>query len=110
MNTKTFPYAQCVHCDEEFGNAIDAGAHRMATLEGPPSKRVSHTTRVVNPTPEEIAQNNLEREIDDAIDDMLCKLGRSVDRGRVSADAVRSGLERYGLEDAWDEFLTEWTA
>lgn len=108
-------YAECVDCDAQFADADAAAAHRRETFEASRQEAgslevgvSSHTTTVVNPTPEEKAESKIRSivhwAVEDAITDAIDSLLTEVNRESITEDQVREHLRAFpDFLDAWDE-------
>lgn len=120
MNTETTakPYAICttegcgvVHADREAMR--EHQKQTMTRVTGTPGVLSrSHSSRVVNPTPEEQAQNLTRSVVGSAIkeatDRAYEELDREIDNGLVTEEAVTAELRNYpDFSDGWDEWRRE---
>ena len=105
--TQVFPYSRCQNCSEEFADPSASNAHLTVTHAESSNGR-SHTVTVVNPTPEERAQREVDSIVEDAISECMDKLDRAIDRGRLTAEQVVEGLNWHSdFADAWSEYVEE---
>lgn len=115
--TPTQPYAICTTegCGVEHAHREAMREHQKATmaLTGEPGVVArSHSSRVVNPTPEEARQSLIRytvgRAIEDAQQRAFDDLDREIQSGRVTEEDVTAELRNYpDFDDAWDEYRRE---
>jgi hypothetical protein len=111
------PYAICTTdgCGVEHADREAMREHQKQTMAptGEPSVVArSHSSRVVNPTPEEVEQNLIRHTVGRAISDATRRAFEDLDReirsGRVTEEAVTAELRNYpDFDDAWDEWRRE---
>lgn len=109
-------HSVCLDCNVGLPTARDAADHRRETLDAvkPPFTEGgrSHSTRVVNPTPEEQKANRIRAvvssEVEDAVGSACEQLELAIDRGRVTRDEVTTALQSYpDFADAWTDWCEE---
>jgi ribonucleotide reductase alpha subunit len=115
--TTTQPYAICTTegCDVEHVDREAMREHQKQTMAptGEPGVVArSHSSRVVNPTPEEIveraARSAVNRALEDAQERAFDDLDREIRSGRVTEAAVTKELRYYSdFADGWDEYRRE---
>jgi len=108
------PYGICTTdgCGVEFADREEMRAHQDATLAptGEPGVVArSHGARIVNPTPEEVAENAARRAVGRAIEDAqeqaFADLDREISLGYATEEAVTKELRYYpDFSDGWDEY------
>ena len=104
MLTEEKPYAKCLTCEEKFPDREAMDRHMDQTIGTVDGNR-SHTCRVVNPTPEEIAWREIENVIDGATYDACSALERLIERGTVTEEQVRQALKSHdAFSDAWEAY------
>jgi hypothetical protein len=108
------PYAECITCGISLTTPDDAARHRSETLAAASETGVdarSHGTRILNPTPEEIAKSRIRREVERAIERCMDDLDTLVHRGEFTDEQVREELGWFpDFSDAWDEYVTDGAA
>jgi len=116
MSTETMaqPYAICTTdgCDVEHADREAMREHQKQTMAptGEPGVVArSHSSRVVNPSPEEVAENAARRAVTRAIEDAQERayddLDREIRSGYVTEEAVTKELRFYSdFADGWDEY------
>lgn len=115
--TTTQPYAICTTdgCGVEHADREAMREHQKATMAptGEPGVVArSHSSRVVNPTPEEVKQSIIRHTVGRAITDAQGRafgdLDREIRSGRVTEEDVTAELRNYpDFDDAWDEYRRE---
>ena len=109
------PYARCYDCPATFFDREAMLDHAKATMAptGNESGVIArgHSTRVVNPTPEEIEKSRvvglIESVVAHALDDAMEALERLVDRDRIMREQITQTLSERGHVDfaeAWEEW------
>lgn len=112
------PYARCNTCGVDLPTKDAQRAHMDATMAearqaNPNTKSLSsHSTRVINPTPEEVEANRVRRLVESAVErateDCCQELDDEVSRGRLTNEQVKEELRHYSdFADAWDEWVTQ---
>lgn len=110
---ETKPYARCNTCGIDLPTKDEYSAHMDATMEPtgvPGITSRSHSTTVVNPTPEEAEVNRVRRIVGHAVDEALQRACEDLDddvrRGRITEEQVKHELSGYpDFADAWDEWV-----
>lgn len=115
--TTTHPYAICTTdgCGVEHADREAMREHQKQTMAptGEPGVVArSHSSRVVNPTPEEVKQSIIRHTVGRAITDAQGRafgdLDREIRSGRVTEEDVTAELRNYpDFDDAWDEYRRE---
>ncbi|WP_402465690.1 hypothetical protein [Isoptericola aurantiacus] len=108
-------YAECITCGVTLQTPADRDAHLRDTFTAAKEKdgyaAKSHAARTVNPTPEEIAESDVRRKVESALDDCMDSLDRLVYRDRVTPEQVREALRWFpDFANAWDEYTAEATS
>lgn len=108
------PYARCNTCGLDLPTKDEQRSHMDETFKAAeaadPNAARSHSTSVVNPTPEEVEASRLrrivEREIERAVEDCCERLEDEVRRGRITEEQVTKELRSYyDFADAWADWL-----
>lgn len=112
--TTAQPYAICTTegCGVELADQEAAEEHRTSTMAPTGEAGVvarSHSTRVVNPTPEEAEEQAARRVVAWAIESAQERAFEDIDRdirnGAATEEAVTKELRFYpDFADAWDEW------
>lgn len=108
----TANYAKCTTCGIDLATPADAEQHRHETFEAarntPGAETRGHATRVVNPTPEEVAAGRVRQVVEDALHEAMGRLDDLVDSGIVTTAQVTEELRWFSdFSDEWDEWLQE---
>jgi len=106
------PYAICTNCPEKFDDRAQMTVHLRSTFDASAKEdghKKGHQTRIVNFTEEEKIEQRIDREIEDGILEIVANLGREVDLGRLTQEAItaRIGWHGWSFEDAWSDYLEE---
>ena len=92
----------CLDCDVALPNPGDDEKHRGETVEG---RSRSHSTRVINPTPEERIQQRAESAVESAVERFLERLDDLRYNDELPPAAISDALKWVDLSDAWDEWM-----
>lgn len=106
------PYARCLVCDTVLPTPADAQQHSNDTMtpvdNEPGVVARAHRMRILNPTPLELAENDVRYEVDRAIERCCGELWSDVERGEHSRDDVTKALAYYpDFAEVWDEWVRE---
>jgi len=109
----TKPYAVCNTCGTDLQTPAEQREHMDATMKATGELGItarSHSTTVVNPTPEEVEARRLrgvvESATERALNELCERLDDDVRRGRITEQQVTEQLRGYpDFSDAWADWL-----
>lgn len=100
------PYGKCTDCNLELPTEEDAAAHRKATagsIRTPGrSYKATHATRATNPGRQERLRQEVRREVESAIEDLMAELARLVEDQDATKDEIATALSDCYVDLAHD--------
>ena len=106
MSADSAVYAICETCGLDLQTPDVAAEHRRSTV--PAGGGTSHGTRVVNPTPAELAASRVGRIVSNALESAMEDIDGLVQRGRLTEAQASEELTWFpDFADAWTEWLAD---